>query len=720
MEKNLNPQINKLNMETSRGSADNLRGWAGIDSNNKSNSGSYLQGSTSQGMKMNESIDYSSRGTVKKQKTAFSFGVLNTVSALKNSTLSELPAGKIMLEKYEYLLTSKSISEAFLVEQFLEDLKQFSWEKSVSSILENVKKIVDLRKREIEAIKVLESIKNSPGRDLFSDVTSNIEDWLVTESKDSDTLVHGLRKFGFNPVVRDFINFISIYENSNTGKFNIGYNNDKCKVEKIYSIIHLNEDGSSIFYADGKFLKIQEETIEECQMDEIPVKLRDKASVISDKDVNIEDNKIALRLGGNKIEISFIEDEKNIFFNGKPVKESDIPIAINTTNSNLFENSTSNINKAMKVIEMSEDIVEIDFGKSIRSKVFEGAVSNVFKLGKNLYVQNINPSMKLNKIYECNSTQAVNIVKDFIKYDISESLTEFLDGENAVLSIMKNDKKSIGDNITVLENEISKIKKASSENTRLAGSIELEELKEGIENEIDSLKDKWNQINVEIERFTKGVKDVTNSTINEEIGYPLDTEVRVKKNGTKGTIIGVDGNSRTYTVIFKEGKTGEYFFSDVEDVSDEVEKQSIETPDLDLELSQETEYDMAFEKSFEKAFEEQQQDHLVKAPSIPSSVKPPYKFIENEKNASLSESPDNGKKVSDTGKGSGDAKMSDAPRKKVTRGNIAFIENSENANLSKAPGGSIKSASKFIDDMKGHNLSSAREESSDDTTSKKK
>ena len=60
------------------------------------------------------------------------------------------------------------------------------------------------------------------------------------------------------------------------------------------------------------------------------------------------------------------------------------------------------------------------------------------------------------------------------------------------------------------------------------------------------------EINVEIERFTKGVKDVTNSTINEEMGYPIDTEVRVKKNGTKGTIIGVDGNSRTYTVIFKD------------------------------------------------------------------------------------------------------------------------------------------------------------------------
>jgi hypothetical protein len=699
MEKNLNPEINKLNLETSKEAANNLREWAGLDSTKKDNAGSYLQGSTSQGLKLNESVDYSSSGTNKKQKTTFSFGVMSTVSALKNSSFSELPAGKVLLEKYDHLLMAKSISEAFLVENFLEDLKQFSWENSVKSILENLEKVVDLRKREIEAIKVYENIKNSPGRDLFSDVTTQIENWLVTESRDSDSLVHGLKRFGFNPIVRNFISFLSLHENKNTSKFNVGYDNENCKVDNIYSPIHLNEDGSTLFYSEGKFFKIYEDRMEECHLDEVPPKMRDRASVMSDRDVKVEDNKIAIRLGGQKIEISFVGENKNIYFNGKPIKESDVPLAINTSARNIFETSNNNINKAMKVIEVSENIVDIDFGKSVKSRIYEGAVANVFKLGKTIYVQTVNPSMKLNKVYECNSTQAVNIIKDFIKYDISESLTEFLDGENAVLSIMNNDKKAISQNISVLENELSKIEKAQIENSMLADSKELSQVKEGITNEIESLKDKWNQINIEIDRFSKSTKDITNSSLNEEMGYPLDTEVRVKRNGSKGTIIGVDGNSRTYTVMFKEGKTGEYFFSDVEDISDEVENHSIETPDLDLELSEDNEYERAFEKHY--------QDQLVKAPG--SSAKSQAKFIENEKNSSLAESPKKGKGSAAMKNTKADSKMAKAPEKKVTRGTIAFIENSENANLSKAPGGSIKNASKFIEDMKNHNLSSVKE-----------
>jgi len=262
--------------------------------------------------------------------------------------------------------------------------------------------------------------------------------------------------------------------------------------------------------------------------------------------------------------------------------------------------------------------------------------------------------MKLNKVYECNGTQAIKIVKDFIKYDISESLTEFLEGESAILSIMKNDKKAISENITLLENELTKIERTKSENPRLAGSKELMELQEGIENEISSLKDRWNQINTEISRFSEKAKDISQGPINEEMGYPLDTEVRVKRNGSKGTVIGVDGNSKTYTILFKEGKTGEYFFSDVEDISDEVEKHSIETPEIDLDLQVENEYEAAFEKAY--------QDQLAKAPA-----------------------------------------------KKVTRGSISFIENEENANLAKAPQGSIKKASTFIEDMKNHNLAGIKE-----------
>lgn len=698
MEQNTNPEINRLNMEASKKAADNLRGWAGLDTFKKSNGGSYLNGSTAQSLNESKNEGYTPG---LKPKNVFEFGVATTVSALKNSSLYELPAGKIMLEKFDFMLGTKGVPEAFLVEGFIQELSQFSWEESGKTALENMEKILESNRKEIEVVKVYENIKSTSGRDLFSDATTKMENWLVSESRNTDSLISGLKGFGFNPAVRNLISFLSLYENKNSGKFSVGYDNENCTVGNIYSPIHLDENGSTIFFAGGKFFKLNEEseTIEECQMDEVPPQLRDKVAMVSDRDVKIGDNKIALKVGDHKIEIVFEGENKVVLFNGNKINESDLPLAINASSKTLFENTSTYINKAMKVISMAEEIVEIDFGKSIKSRLYEGAEANIFKFGKNLYVQTVNPSMKLNKVYECNGTQAIKIVKDFIKYDISESLTEFLEGESAILSIMKNDKKAISENITLLENELTKIERAKSENPRLAGSKELIELQEGIENEISSLKDRWNQINTEISRFSEKAKDISQGPINEEMGYPLDTEVRVKRNGSKGTVIGVDGNSKTYTILFKEGKTGEYFFSDVEDISDEVEKHSIETPEIDLDLQVENEYEAAFEKAY--------QDQLVKAPG--KSAATPSKFIEDEGNASLAETPEKGSKVKDKKVTAGDSEMAAAPAKKVTRGSISFIESEENANLAKAPQGSIKKASTFIEDMKNHNLAGIKE-----------
>jgi len=151
MEQNTNPEINRLNMEASKKAADNLRGWAGLDTFKKSNGGSYLNGSTAQSLNESKNEGYTPG---LKPKNAFEFGVAITVSALKNSSLYELPAGKIMLEKFDFMLGTKGVSEAFLVEGFIQELSQFSWEESGKTALENMEKILEFNRKEIEVVKV--------------------------------------------------------------------------------------------------------------------------------------------------------------------------------------------------------------------------------------------------------------------------------------------------------------------------------------------------------------------------------------------------------------------------------------------------------------------------------------------------------------------------------------------------------------------------------------
>jgi hypothetical protein len=707
MENNNNPEINRLNMETSKSLAESLRGWAGLDAPKAPVASSFLNGSTAQMIKESNN---NNEIFPKSNATTFSFGLINTISALRNSSLNDIPAGKMMLEKYEGLLLQKGISEAFIIEGFLNDLRSFSWENSVPSVLENVNSIFENRRREVEVVKTYETIKNTPGKDLFTDATDQMKNWLLSEKKSSDLLVHGLKRFGFNPLVRNLVSFLSLYENKNPNKFNLGVDNNVCEVTNLYSPIMVTESGS-IFFSSGKFLKINDadNSITECSNDEVSEEFQNKSGIISDRDVVIEGNRISLNLGNNKVDIVFEDEEKKIFFNGKAIKESDLPAAVSVTTNSLLENSSYKSAKALFIAKTAEEIVDIDFGKKIKSKVYEGVEANIFKYADKIYVQTVNPAMRLNNLYEANATQAINMVRDFIKYDISESLTEFLQGEQAYLSVMKNDKNDIVKNIGILENELTKINKVKSENPLIANSKELLSLEESLENELQTLKDKWNQVNVEISRFETSAKSVS---VNEEMGYPIDTEVRVKRNGSKGKIVGVDGSSKTYTILFKEGKTGEYFFSDVEDLSDEVDNYDIKAPELNLEFSEEANesLDQNFaeapgpngSKHYDKMFMNMVKKHMAAAPSKEAKGDP--KFIDDEKNANMAEVKGEGKKSPITKKPKLKGQnLVTAPGKSAGKGK-KFIEDTKDSNLAKAPSSVIKSASKFIEDLKDHNL----------------
>jgi hypothetical protein len=714
MEKNLNPEINRLNMETSKKAADSLREWAGLGASKTPVASSFLNGST--GQMLNESVDFkiSPKST---QNTTFSFGVLNTVSALKNSSLGEIPAGKMMLEKYEHLLINKGVSEAFLIEGLIGDLNHFSWEQSVVESLANLKNILENRKREVEVVKTYESIRNAPGKDLFTDATSQMKDWLVSEGRSTETLIHGIKRFGFNPMVRNLVSFLSIYENQKSGKFSVGYDNNVCVVKNLYSPVEIFEN-HSIFYASGKFFKLDESknSIVECSMDEVPSSMINKAAILADNDVKVDDNRITLNLGKNKVEIVFENDNKKIYYDGKLINENDLPLAVSVSTNNLLESSNNKISKAVFVAKAAEDFVDLDFGKKIISKVYEGAEANIFKIGDRIYVQTVNPFMKLNKVYEANATQAVNIIKDFIKYDISESLTEFLKGEEAVLSMMKNDKKEIIKNIEILENELRKIDSAKSQNPLLNGSEELMDLQESIENEITHLQDKWNQINSEIFRMEKSAKEI-DPDVSEAMGYPIDTEVRIKRNGTKGKVIGVDGNSKTYTILFKEGKTGEYFFSDVEDLGDEVENYDIDTPDVNLEYSESGDTNEGMDHNFadapgqkgsarrDNAVMNLSKKHMASAPEG-KKTKGSLKFIDNEKNYNLSDAPNSkGKTPLTKNKKVGNQNLADLPKGTDGKSGKKFVDDLKNLNLADAPSASIKGSAKFIEDLKNQNLS---------------
>ena len=106
--------------------------------------------------------------------------------------------------------------------------------------------------------------------------------------------------------------------------------------------------------------------------------------------------------------------------------------------------------------------------------------------------------MRENSVYKVNGSQAVKMVKEFLRYDISEGLTEFLEGEDKLKSIMVNDRTKVLENISKVEEQIHKIESSMSTNPLYQGSKELRSAHALLNKELSILKEKWNQINIEL------------------------------------------------------------------------------------------------------------------------------------------------------------------------------------------------------------------------------
>ena len=697
---NFDNNLDQIKMEKAKAAANSLNeSWAGTKAFGPGTAGSYVDG-------LQKEIAQASAQGTKISKPTFSVGVLETAMALNNTSFVELHEAKILVEKYIHHASIKGVSEAFLIESMISELENFSWEKHAKSSLVNLKKIYEKNRKEIEVAKAIEDINRSGGRDLFSSIVESMRTWLDTENRVSEKLVNDLKKWSFNPTVRSLVEKFTQLEGSN-GKFSINVNSENCEVKSIIapSLVFENH---SVFVTSDRFFKATQRGVsvmERAEASKLPGKFLKAALSLSNPAVRINENGLDMFIGKNKLSVVFESDTetKAVFLNGKRIPEDRLGFILSMELRNSFQSSASIVEQATEVVKAANFLSEIDFGKKIVSKIYEGVEANVFRFGQKVYVHKVNPAMKRNDLFEGNGTQAVNIVKEFLGFDISESMSDILENEDRALAIMRNDKQAIKNNMSIVESEMAKIAKAIQDNPSLTGSQEIKEAQAMLQKESESLKDKWNQINVEIERFEKYAKKV--SSVNEGDGYQINTDVKIRRNGEKGKVVGVNGNSKTYTVMFENGRTGEYFFNDVVDISDEIE--NIELKPVN-DLGEESIENIEIEGS--EANEGLDADmNLAEAPS--KSAGGSAKDIDNLGNHNLSEAPNKQAKSAKDPRGvTGNHELASAPEGKSGK-DKKFIDKEGNMNLAEAPGTSAGAAPKFIDNLKNHKLSESQKNS---------
>lgn len=574
--------IKSEQMEASKKAASSLmESWGGLKTNKSlNNAGSYLDKEEKKEDTSNSLLE-SLNNLASNDDNAKSFvdaqglknlGVLESINKLRGLSIYEYPKVKIVCEQYANIIVNKSVPEFAVINNFISELESFKWDVTVLPLIEGLKEKSTKFSREIEVSKVLESIKQSGDNNFYSELSESLSNWLISESKSSGLLSKEITKWSFNPVVRNLINYLNVNEAADSRKLEIPVNaQGESKVGRIYSPILIEGDktifaiGNSLFEAEGEsFRKLSTKEVGAVPSDYIGLV---NASLRSY--VKINENGILIQLG--KKYVSLVEENEGVSvylgkskLNFRSVGELGKVLGLESA-SHFAVNESQVVNDILNLYVNFSNIVELDFAKNITSNIYEGVAINLIKWNNEIYLQRINEGMRENSIYKVNGSQAVKMVKDYLRYDISEGLTEFLDGEQKLKSIMINDRTKVLENISRVEEQINKVESLMENNPLYAASKEMKSAHSLLNNELSVLREKWNQINIELGKV-ESTPDI--ETLSEDEKFNIGDYIKVKESGETGKIISVDGSSGRFTILLDTGKTSDFLVNEISDLEE--------------------------------------------------------------------------------------------------------------------------------------------------------
>ena len=134
--------------------------------------------------------------------------------------------------------------------------------------------------------------------------------------------------------------------------------------------------------------------------------------------------------------------------------------ALLATNFSGYRNQWQN-DKICKFFESVDLIAEMDNFTTVQNQEFLDVFLTMIGVNEGIYVNKVNPGMKLNEMVKIDTaTETVEIVKEFINFDVSPILSERLLAEDNEKAIEENKRKDLTDSISFLEEKKSEVEAA--------------------------------------------------------------------------------------------------------------------------------------------------------------------------------------------------------------------------------------------------------------------
>lgn len=395
---------------------------------------------------------------------------------IEQNKVRHLITASIMNEKRSTVADQFLLQRISILEKSCKELGVYSWMKPVGTFIAETQEFLKRNELNILMERVIFDLEVSRDSGYYKKAIEKLSE-ATKSSNPILAITETMEDQKWIPLVK------RLYEYCSKLKGSVNGHNPNFQVSKIYSPIEfLEEKGTYTFYSNGKVLETDGTTITEFNGQ---VSENFKSLVSITESAKFGNGVIRLYPNPSSIvDVDFNGETPKITINNKVVESSNIE-SFMLASGFVKYTEKSKTAQIMHAITEGNNIKELDFGYRVNSSIFEGVSVNIFNLNENIYIQKINKGMKENSFVLSESAEdAVSIVKDFMNYDISNSLTHLLETENAEKAMREKELDKVQSRIKFLMESLSDLERVSKING-VENSTQIVKAKELLESQIE-------------------------------------------------------------------------------------------------------------------------------------------------------------------------------------------------------------------------------------------
>jgi len=331
-----------------------------------------------------------------------------------------------------------------VAENLYRSLVQFDWLQPVADFRNLIAESFVADKWSYVAANFAKSISTQTTNPSYANLYESLVDTLIDEENVRLALKDVLLENSWNKDAKALLSSIVAEEKAEQGEIDTRvYENGNCSVRKTFSPILIDED-KKVFFLNGKNYIFDGKTLEEASVtDRKYLNVLEGLSVLkyeADKDrlVYYGKNNMVLEYNCQTDEISLTGVEN--------VNELSI-IDLNETlkRCGIFDRETiGDCEKLVKFFESKDLLYELDSPvTTIQNDKLAGIFITVINVQEGVYVNKVNAGLGLNEMtYYKTAKEALDSIKEFMKYDATAILSEKLQAEgikNAVIESKRNE-----------------------------------------------------------------------------------------------------------------------------------------------------------------------------------------------------------------------------------------------------------------------------------------